>query len=224
MCPTYAYPRPAVTVDVTFFAVVDRRLQLLLIRRKSPPFKNHWVLPGGFLDMDEALEAAARRELVEETGLKVGCVHELGAYGNVGRDPRGRTISVAFVAVHCGEPPAAQAGDDASDARWFPVRRLPKMAFDHRQIIRDARRWLTKTLDESSTDVLGLLPQRVSGDDLVATYAAIRGKPPERARLVRRLITDGAIVEHRNGTPPKRTRNAKRNHSSKRYRVVRRRA
>ena len=94
------------------------------------------------MDMDETMETGARRELVEETGLEVGPLAQCGTFGDPGRDPRGRTISVGFVGVLLGEPPAPQSGDDASDAKWHPVRRLPKLAFDHRTVIRTTRDWL----------------------------------------------------------------------------------
>lgn len=134
----YEYPRPAVSVDV----VVLRegrpdQLEILLIRRGGDPYKGMWALPGGFVEEDETLEQAARRELEEETGLKRVRVVQLAAFSDPSRDPRGRTISVAFTA-RVGPRAAAGAGDDASDSRWFPLSGLPKLAFDHAKIIRRA--------------------------------------------------------------------------------------
>lgn len=141
---SYEYPRPAVTVDVVVFALQQRRLKVLLIKRKAPPFAGCWALPGGFLEMDEELVDTARRELYEETGLKIGKLQGLGAYGKIGRDPRGRTISVAYLALYSvnGVQPEAVAGDDAAEAAWLSALRPPKLAFDHREILGDARRRL----------------------------------------------------------------------------------
>ncbi len=149
MAFTYEYARPALTVDVVVFAPGARGgLRVLLIRRRRAPFRGRWALPGGFVDADEDLDEAARRELREETGLQVGPLQQLGAYGTPGRDPRGHTVSVVFVA---GAPAAAlaTAGDDASDCVWHPAGKPPPLAFDHAVVLRDARRRLrTLAVDE----------------------------------------------------------------------------
>ncbi len=139
----YDYPRPMVTVDVAVFANDGTGPHILLIRRKKPPFEGLWALPGGFVDIEEDLETAARRELEEETGLRVGRLRQFRTYGDPHRDPRGRVITIVYSAHHPMVPP--QSGDDAADARWFPLDRLPDLAFDHAQIIADliaARRHL----------------------------------------------------------------------------------
>jgi len=135
---TYAYPRPAVTVDLALFAAEGRELQILLIQRKKDPFAGRWALPGGFVDADEDLADAARRELREETGLRGGRLVQLGAYGKPGRDPRGHTVSVAFVAACDRSKARSAAGDDAAACAWWPLRKLPRLAFDHKGIVRDA--------------------------------------------------------------------------------------
>jgi len=135
---TYDYPRPMVTVDVVAIAPGEKHAEVLLIRRKNEPFQGQWALPGGFLDLDEELEEAAARELREETGVAAGTMHQLGAFGAIGRDPRGRTIDVAFLAL-LESRPGPRAGDDAAEARWFPVDSLPELAFDHAEILSKAR-------------------------------------------------------------------------------------
>ena len=138
----YQYPRPALTADCVIFAPDGvGGYRLLLIRRGNDPFKGMWALPGGFMDMDETLEQCARRELKEETGVETPVrFEELGSFSTVDRDPRGRTVTVAFMAV-VEEMPVA-GGDDAREARWFPLQQLPPLAFDHDEIVSRATRRL----------------------------------------------------------------------------------
>ncbi len=137
MAYTYKYPRPAVTVDMLIFRKTGHELQLLLIQRKHEPFQGLWAVPGGFVDMDETLEEAARRELQEETGLQNIALKQLRAYSAPDRDPRHRTISIAFTGMLPDDQPI-RAGDDAQKARWFSLHKLPPLAFDHAQIVADA--------------------------------------------------------------------------------------
>ncbi len=134
----YDYPRPAVTVDIV---VVTKGAEprILLIRRKNEPFAGVWALPGGFVEMDETLETAARRELHEETSASVADLEQLATFGDPGRDPRGRTISVVYLARVSARDVQIKAADDAADAAWHPLADLPPLAFDHAQIIDCAR-------------------------------------------------------------------------------------
>ena len=135
---TYKYPRPAVTADcVVIGQADDGSRKVLLIRRGQEPYKDCWAFPGGFLNMDETLEECARRELKEETGLTAtGEMVELKSFSTVDRDPRGRTITVAYLV----EMPLTEArgADDAAEARWFPLDELPPLAFDHDEILKVA--------------------------------------------------------------------------------------
>jgi 8-oxo-dGTP diphosphatase len=163
MAYTYKYPRPAVTADCIVItreaepkaaskqeqrdACIDtaEREQaratpkVLLIQRGFDPYKGCWAFPGGFMNMDETTEQCAIRELEEETGLKVTNIHQIGTYSKVDRDPRGRTITVAYLAI-VDEPIAVTGQDDAAKAEWFPLSALPELAFDHADIIQDAIR------------------------------------------------------------------------------------
>lgn len=139
----YEYPRPAVTVD-SVVVTRQRRPRVLLIRRKHDPFTGMWALPGGFVDPDEPLETAARRELAEETGIQVAKVEQLQAFGDPGRDPRGPTISVVFLARVSAADVNPMGSDDAIEARWHPLDRLPPLAFDHAKILAFARTHLRK--------------------------------------------------------------------------------
>ena len=151
----YDWPRPTVSVDAVVFAFFppprlasgdagagESKAKLLLIKRRYEPFKDQWALPGGFVDIDEELEDAVARELAEETGLAGVRLEQMHTFGNVGRDPRGRQITIAFMGIV--KPPAKgqnkiKAGDDAAEARWFDIEKLPKdMGFDHEKIVKFA--------------------------------------------------------------------------------------
>ena len=138
MAHCYDWPRPAVTTDVAVFAERNGETSILLIQRGGEPFAGCWALPGGFLEEDETLEACAARELKEETGLEVGPLSLFGTYSAPGRDPRGRTVTVAYWTRTEDSSGEAIAGDDAAECRWFALDRLPKLAFDHDRIIADA--------------------------------------------------------------------------------------
>jgi 8-oxo-dGTP diphosphatase len=147
----YRYPRPAVTIDLAVFALDGDRLRVLLIRRKKEPFAGRWALPGGFLDIDEPVETGARRELREETGLDLtGPVEFLSVYADPGRDPRGRTISLAHTFVARGPLPSVAGSDDAEDAAWFDPEQPPALAFDHDKILADALVWVRRRLAEGA--------------------------------------------------------------------------
>ena len=111
--------------------------KVLLIERGDEPFKGCWAFPGGFLNMDETTEQCAIRELEEETGLKVNKVYQIGAYSKVDRDPRGRTVTVAYLAI-VDVSMTVKGQDDAAKAQWFPLSALPELAFDHEEIMQDA--------------------------------------------------------------------------------------
>ena len=111
--------------------------QVLLIERGADPFKGCWAFPGGFMNMDETTEECAIRELEEETGLRLSKIQQIGAYSKVDRDPRGRTVTVAYLAI-VDEPVTVTSQDDAAQAEWFPIDALPPLAFDHEDIMRDA--------------------------------------------------------------------------------------
>ncbi len=133
----YDYPRPSVTVDIVLLSDVTQNPQILLIRRKNPPFKDYWALPGGFLDMSETLEESARRELREETGISDVQLTQVGTFGHPDRDPRGRVITIAYVGILSAERQKAVAGSDAAAVAWFSTSDLPQLAFDHKRIIQD---------------------------------------------------------------------------------------
>ena len=131
----YEYPRPAVTADCVVITK-ETEPKVLLIQRGNEPFKGQWAFPGGFMNMDETTEQCAIRELEEETGLKVTDIQQIGAYSKVDRDPRGRTVTVAYLAI-IDKAEVVQGLDDAAKAQWFSLSSLPKLAFDHEDIMND---------------------------------------------------------------------------------------
>lgn len=133
---SYKYPRAAVTTDALVFVKEGKEIFVLLVERGNEPFKNKWALPGGFIEMDEILETACKRELQEETGLVVDKMTQFKTYDAVDRDPRHRTISVIYYA-ELDKKEQVKGGDDAARAAWFTVSDLPELAFDHLQILQE---------------------------------------------------------------------------------------
>jgi 8-oxo-dGTP diphosphatase len=133
---TYDYPRPSVTSDIAVLRL-ETAPEILLIQRKDPPFKDMWALPGGFMEMEESLEETARRELMEETGIRAVELIRFDSYDKPGRDPRGRTITQVFVMIWKEEMGVPEAGSDAANLKWFGLTELPELAFDHAIILAD---------------------------------------------------------------------------------------
>ena len=144
MIYTYAYPRPAVTVDIIVLKNFENHPEILLIERKNEPFKNMWALPGGFIDKDEDIETAAYRELAEETSIQDIKLSQLHTFGKPGRDPRGHTISIVHIGFLQNNNQKIQSGDDAKNLQWFSINELPDLAFDHQEIIHYALRIIKK--------------------------------------------------------------------------------
>ena len=179
---TYEYPRPALTVDCVVFGFDGGGLQVLLIRRALEPFLGSWALPGGFVDMDEDLDQAARRELQEETHLSRVFLEQLFTFGTPGRDPRGRVVSVAYYALVRPDQHPATGDSDASEAAWHPVDQLPPLAFDHTQIIAKALERLRGKIRYQPVG-FELLPKHFTLTQLQSLYEAILGRSHRQAEL-----------------------------------------
>lgn len=187
----YKYEHMAVTTDCVVFSYRERRLQVLLIRRGIEPHKGQWALPGGFLRMDETAEEGARRELKEETGM-TGTISELGVFSDVDRDPRERVITIAYYAlVRTGE---VLGGDDAAEAAWFPVERLPELAFDHWKIFRAAMERLRQDIYFKPVG-FDLLDDTFTIPDLQRLYEAILGSRFDRRNFQRKILAAGILDE-----------------------------
>lgn len=191
----YDHPRPALTTDVVVFTLRAEQLQLLLIRRANPPFAGHWALPGGFLEMDEAIDLCAQRELREETGIEDVFLEQLYTFGRPDRDPRGRVISVAYYALlpehRVAEPRAAS---DAAEVGWFPVDALPPLAFDHADIIATAHRRLMAKLEYSSL-ALQFLPAAFTLSELQKVYEAVQGEALDKRNFRKRILALDLVEE-----------------------------
>jgi len=190
----YDYPRPAVTADICLFTVVDDELRILLIQRGVEPFKGAWALPGGFLTETETLEQCAARELREETGVDGAHLEPFATFSDPRRDPRARVITAAFLALVPAAAHALQSGSDAAAARWHPLTRLPRLAFDHRDIIRAARHTLAAKVDREPL-ALALLPGRFTLTQIQKVYEAIHGEPLDKRNFRRSILSRGWIGE-----------------------------
>jgi len=184
--------KPAVTVDVVIFTLRDNDLHVLLIKRGHTPYRGRWALPGGFVHVDESLEAAARRELAEETGVTDVYLEQLYTFGEPERDPRGRVISVAYVAL-VPAPLAVHSSSDARDAAWLPVSDLPPLAFDHTSIVQYALTRLRYKIEYSAVG-FRLLPPEFTLSELQKAYEIILGEPLDKRNFRRRII-EAAVIE-----------------------------
>lgn len=168
----YDYPHPAVTTDIVIFSIRDSELKLLLIKRKGAPFKGKWALPGGFVQLDEDLEAAASRELAEETGVSGVYLEQLYTFGRPDRDPRERVITVAYYALIPSDRLTLMASTDAEAVGWFGLDELPALAFDHDDIVEMAHQRLVAKLDYS-TLAFQFMPEEFTLTELQAVYEII---------------------------------------------------
>ena len=189
---TYDYHRPAVTVDITVLTVRNDEWNILLIKRAEPPFQGEWALPGGFVTEDEDLEAAAARELVEETGVSGVYLEQLFTFGAPGRDPRGHTVTVAYSALIPSDNLELTASTDAEGVAWFAVDKLPELAFDHDEILELAHDRLVAKL-EYSTIAFQLMPESFTLTELQHVYELIEAKELDKRNFRKRILALGVI-------------------------------
>jgi len=179
---------------VVFGYEVRRGLEVLLVQRRIEPFRGEWALPGGFVHEQESLEAAVERELREETGIEVNYMEQLYTFGEPGRDPRKRVISVAYVALVKRSGHRVLADSDAADARWFPVEDLPALAFDHAQILQKARERLRAKLSYEPVG-LELLGGKFPFSDLQNLYESVLGRSIDRRNFKKKFMALGILDE-----------------------------
>ncbi len=199
---TYEYPRAALTVDCVVFGFDAAELQVLLIERGIAPFKGQWALPGGFVRVDETLDEAARRELLEETGLEKLFLEQLYTFSSVNRDPRERVISVAYYALTKPTDHRTQATTDAADAQWFSVRHVPALAFDHAEILATA---LQRLRGKLRYEPIGfeLLPPKFTLSHLQQLYEAVLGTELDKRNFRKKVLSYDLLLPleetHREG-------------------------
>jgi 8-oxo-dGTP diphosphatase len=194
MSHIYDYPHPAVTTDIVVFTVVDDVLKLLLIRRKAAPYKGHWALPGGFVEIDESIDAGAARELAEETGLAGIYLEQLYTFGAPHRDPRERVISVAYYALAPLRGLMLMAGSDAADAAWHDIDALPKLAFDHAEIVAMARERLRAKIEYSTLGLM-FMPRSFTLSEVQGLYETVSGQPRDKRNFRKWLLSLDVVEE-----------------------------
>jgi 8-oxo-dGTP diphosphatase len=201
MSYTYEYPRPALTVDCIVFGLdAQQALKVMLIQRDIPPFQGQWAIPGGFVRIDETLEAAALRELQEETGIHHIFLEQLYTFGDLGRDPRDRTVTVAYYALINLVEQKIQASTDARAADWFAISDIPQLAFDHDQILQIA---IARLRSKIRYEPIGfeLLPQNFSLSQLQRLYETVLDRSLDKRNFRKKilgmdLLVDTGKVEH----------------------------
>ncbi|AQX04388.1 NUDIX hydrolase [Elizabethkingia meningoseptica] len=187
-----------VAVDAVVFGYFDKEdLQILLIKRKIEPFKGSWALPGGLVLDDEDLDDAVKRELYEEAGIKPDFLEQLYSFGNVGRDPRNRVVSVAYLGLVNPSYFELFADSDAEDAQWFSIHKLPQLAFDHQKIIDTALKRLRTKIQYQPVG-FNLLNEEFPFSDLENLYKAIIGQEIDRRNFRKKIMSYGLLNETNN--------------------------
>jgi 8-oxo-dGTP diphosphatase len=193
---TYKYPHPAVTVDGVIFGYDDADLKVLLIQRGGPPFRGRWALPGGFVQINESLEDAIRRELEEETGITRLYLEQLYSFGAPKRDPRERVISVAYYALVKLADYTVRAASDARTVAWHAVADLPSLAFDHTEIVDVALRRLKGKIRYEPIG-FELLPAKFPLSALQRLYETILEQPLDKRNFRKKILGMGLLTDTR---------------------------
>ncbi|MEO0324283.1 MAG: NUDIX domain-containing protein [Myxococcota bacterium] len=193
---TYRYARPALTVDAVVFGLDDEDLKVLLVERAGAPFAGTWALPGGFVNVGEDLEVAARRELAEETGLRLADAYleQLFTFGAPGRDPREHVVSCAWYALVNIRDHTVRAATDAADARWWRVQALPELAFDHDRIVDVARQRLRGKVRYRPIG-FALLPERFTLSQLQHLYETLLERPVDKRNFRKKMLALGFVLD-----------------------------
>lgn len=192
----YEYPRPAVTTDCVIFGFDAGELKVLLVERGIEPFRGRWALPGGFLQMNETTDECARRELQEETGVENVYIEQLYTFSDVGRDPRGRVITVSYYALVKLSDYIIKAGDDAKNAKWFPISGVPALAFDHDMILKVAINRLRGKIRYQPVG-FELLPEKFTLPQLQNLYESILQMQLDRRNFRKKILGTSLLTDHR---------------------------
>lgn len=190
----YEYPRAALAVDCVVFGLDETDLKVLLIQRRIPPFQHAWALPGGFVRLDETVEDAARRELQEEAGVTDVFLEQLYTFSSLGRDPRERVVTVAHYALAKLSDHRIRAATDAMGVGWFSLDDLPKLAFDHSDIVTAAHERLRGKVRYAPVG-FELLPPRFSLTQLQRLYEIILGTELDKRNFRKKILSMDLLVE-----------------------------
>jgi 8-oxo-dGTP diphosphatase len=183
----HKYEKPSVTVDIVIFTIQDKELKVLLVKRNIEPFRGNWAIPGGFVKINESLEEAAKRELEEETGVRDVYLEQLYTFGEPKRDPRGRVITVAYMALINSENVRLNATTDVSEARWFPVKKLSGLAFDHKKILDYSLKRL-KWKFEYTTVAFSLLPKKFPISQIQKIYEIVFDREFDKRNFAKKIL------------------------------------
>ena len=196
----YKHPQAAITADCVIFSYDGKDLLVLLVRRGQEPFKDCWALPVGIVRPEETVEEGARRELLEETSLTAEYMEQIRVFSNPDRDPRQRVVTVPFFALVKYSP--VTGGDDAAEAKWFPVDQMPDLAFDHKDIFLEAKEALKRSLYFNPVS-FDLLPEKFTMPQLQRLYELILGHKFDRRNFARKMNTLEILdsPERPSGTP-----------------------
>lgn len=191
--PVSLFPRPALAVDCVVFGLRGDELVLLLIERGIEPFLGRWALPGGFVRIDETLDRAAERELVEEAGVRLSHLEQLYTFGDLGRDPRERVVTVAYLALVNPPEFALSASTDARKAAWFPASAHPPLAFDHDRIVGCALERLRSKVRYRPIG-FDLLAEIFTLSELQRLYEVVLGRPLDKRNFRKKILKLGFVV------------------------------
>lgn len=188
------YDKPAVTVDIVIFTIQNKELKVLLVKRNIEPFRSKWAIPGGFVKINESLEDAAKRELLEETGVENVYLEQLYTFGDLKRDPRGRVITVSYMALINSEKIKLNATTDVIEAKWFSVKELPQLAFDHEKILDYSLKRL-KWKFEYTNVAFSLLAEEFTIGEIQTIYEIVFGKKFDKRNFSKKILSLGILKE-----------------------------
>lgn len=190
----HKYEKPSVTADIVIYTIQNNELKVLLVKRDLEPFKGEWAIPGGFVRIHESLEDAAKRELKEETGVKDVYLEQLYSFGYPKRDPRGRVITIAYMALINSEKIKLKAATDVSDAQWFSIKKIPRVAFDHKKILDYSLKRL-KWKFEYTIVAFSLLPKKFTISEIQKIYEIVFNRQFDKRNFAKKILSLDILKE-----------------------------